>query len=784
MNKRYVRGALLLIGIAILLQGHLNRQPISRAVARNVWGRMVLGMNSRPFPKRAKGTPKPDHPGEAVAFRNLQLSDENGFIVPDGLLQARAHMDAMRVFQAQQPCGVAGAAGITPASWTWLGPGNIGGRVRSIVINPTTPTTWIAGSVSGGIWRTTNSGGSWSPVDDFMANLAISTMVMQPGTPNTIYAGTGEVFYNIDGIRGAGIFKSTNGGTNWAQLASTNNSTYQYVNRLAMSADGGTLIAATRTGIYRSTDGGTVFSPVLAVGDGYGVMDADFHPSDNTKAVASGKSGTAWYTTNGGTSWTPATGLPGTFGRVEIAYAPSNPAIVYTSTEHSSGSLYKSIDGGVTYTLVFNGAPDYLSGQGWYDNALWVDPTNADFLIVGGVDLYKSSNGGVSWTQISVWYNAPSSAHADHHVIVALPGFDGTTNTTVIFGNDGGVYSTSNVYTVGNDPPNYTAGWVEKNNTLGITQFYGAAGNNATGVIVGGTQDNGTLRYTTGGGTEGHTTMFGGDGGFNAADQANSNYFYGEYVYLNIHRSSNAGVFSDYINGLFWNGSAYVCKAAPYVITDSCNNSQANFIAPFILDPNNPLTLLGGAAQLWRTNDARTANILTTGPTWASIKSGTGSDISAIAVAPGNSNICWVGHNNGDVYFATNCTNATPTWTKVDANATALPNRFVQRITIDPNDTNRVYVAFGGYSANNLWRTANSGTAWASVSGSGPTALPAAPVRDLDIKADNSNWLYAATEVGILTSEDMVAATHGRGIYKTTSPVTEGTRRKAQTISE
>src|SRR5258705_2627217 len=117
-------------------------------------------------------------------------------------------------------------------------------------------------------------------------------------------------------------------------------------------------------------------------------------------------------------------------------------------------------------------------------------------------------------------------------MVIQDAGFNGTTNTKVYFGNDGGVYSTLNVYTVA-----VTSGCTELNNNFGVTQFYGAAANPSTGEIIGGTQDNGTLFYTPAGGTEGWTTTYGGDGGWSAADPTDPNYFYGEYVYLNIHRS-------------------------------------------------------------------------------------------------------------------------------------------------------------------------------------------------------------------------------------------------------
>lgn len=728
-----------------------------------------------PEKKRARALfrlqePKPDHPGEALAFRLEQMSDETGQIPEGALIRALNQRRAMGIdpaswaFTRRPPkLGRNGlieddlTAGIEPGSWTGIGPGNIGGRVRAIVIHPTIPTTMWTGSAGGGLWKTTNGGASWAPLNDFLASLAACALVLDPTNPDVLYAGTGEGFYNGDGLRGAGIFKSINGGTTWTQLGSTANSNFHYVNRLAISpANGQIILAATRSGIWRSTDGGGTWTR-RATTD---AKDVDFHPTDGTKAIASGSGGSIRYSNDGGVTWPNASGVRGE--RIEVAYAKSNPLIVYASAEtDSSGELYRSVNGGASYTLQNTGT-NYLGGQGWYDNALWVDPTNPDIVIVGGIDLYRSVNAGVLLTQISEWYSAPRSAHADHHIIVNHPGYNGTTNNTVYFGNDGGVYRASNVRTVAR-----LSGWQELNNNFAVTQFYGGAGNPTTGVIIGGTQDNGTLRYTTAGGAENWTAMFGGDGGWCAADPTNSNYFYGEYVYLQIHRSTNGGVSSDWI----YNG-----------ITEAKGGS-ANFIAPFILDPNNANTLLGGAESLWRSTNVRAAT-----PTWSAIKAAAvNNPVSAIAVAKGNSNVIWIGHNNGDIYKTANGTAAAPAWTRADLGTPNLPNRFCHRIVIDPSDTTRIYACFGGFNGDNIYRTINNGANWTDVSG----ALPSAPVRSLQIAPFNSNYLYAGTEVGVFASANgggtwspsnegpanvsvdelfwvrdrLIAATHGRGFF-------------------
>jgi len=765
--------------------------------------------------------PMPDNPGEAAKFYRLRAQiDRKGTIPANALPKAIARVDAMRkgvsllpptakvarnVAAAANPAfgapfRVAGipvgplrraaapappaaggsiaaaapvrslTAGVNPGGWTWLGPGNIGGRTRSIVVHPTNPDVMWAASVAGGVWKTTSGGASWGPLDDFMASLNVTTLVLDPTDSNVLYAGTGEGFYNLDGLRGAGVFKTTDGGTSWTQLSASSGPTFVYVNRLAISRDGSTLLAAVRNGdataqgISRSTDKGATFADVPSV-SGTEILDVDFDPTDSSKCVAGGRNGKAFYSTDGGATWTAAAGLPtvaGFAGRVELTHAANNASIVYASVDNNSGEVYRSNDGGKTYNLQNTGT-NYLGGQGWYANVIWAgDPTDANLVVVVGLDLYRSPDGGTSFTQISFWSKAPASPHADHHAIVSHPAFDGTTNRVVFFGNDGGLYQSTDVRNSMD-----TFGWQALNNNYGVTQFYGAAGNANTGKIVGGAQDNGTLRYApppgTNTGPQGYIAMFGGDGGYCAADPTDPNFFYGEYVYLQIHRSVNAGSSANYI----YTG-----------ISDASDGNKCNFIAPFVLDPNDPNTMLAGGSSLWRSKNVKAAT-----PQWAKIKDEAGSPISAIAVAPGNSQIIWVGYNFGDVYKSID---GGASWSRVGS--TALPNdRMCTRITIDPSSSDVVYVTFGGYTTDNVWETENGGTTFKDIGAS----LPPAPAYTLAVHPDNSTFLYLGMEVGVFASADggatwsptnegptncsvnelfwtnraLNAATHGRGLF-------------------
>lgn len=670
--------------------------------------------------------PRPDHAGDAEEYRLQSLRSEDGTIPHNADQLAKQQMAALLTE------GIAG--GLDSTQWTDLGPGNIGGRIRAIAIHPTTPATMFVGSVAGGIWRSNNAGASWAPVDDLMTNLSITTIAFTPGNPMVMYASTGEGFRNGDAVRGAGVFKSTDGGVSWAQLPSTNTSDFYYVTRLSISPDASTILISTRTGIYRSTNAGSTWTRVHGSASAF-CLDVKFHATNSNVAIChigDASQSTVAYTTNGGASWTNASGIAtsgSTTTRIELAWhkgwTGAGNGCCY-ALKDSNSILYRSVDGGATWTTV--SATTILGSQGWYDNCLWVDPSDTDantaddVVVAGGIDQWRSTDGGVSFTKISQWSSWPNSAHADQHVIVEHPQFNGTTNRTVYFGNDGGIWRTDNIYTVAT-----LSGWVNLNNSLRITQFYGGSRNATAGILIGGTQDNGTLRRTEASGQNGWTTMFGGDGGFCASNSVTSTYHYGEYVYLQIHRSTNSGSSSSYVySGIGDAGSA------------------ANFIAPFILDPNAQNTLLGGGLSLWRSTNATAGT-----PAWASIKASVGSNISAIAVQQGNSNVIWVGHNNGDVYRTTNGTNAAPTWTKMDDNATALPGRKVLRITLDPANANRVFVCFAGYNTDNLWESTNGGASWASKPG-----MPAAPIKDVEIHPSRGAYLYAGSEVGLLVSEN------------------------------
>lgn len=358
-------------------------------------------------------------------------------------------------------------------SWINLGPGNVGGRIRSIIVDPSNSSVIYVGSVSGGIWKTTNGGSQWFPLKDNMENLSISSMAIDPANSNIIYAGTGEGFYNYDALRGEGIFKSTDGGSSWVRLPSTLSNNFYYVNRLVIDKTTNILWTATRNGLYKSADGGSTFTGVLT--------GTNVHCTDVKIAYTPGKSTVLasfglfnrfaiYKSSDGGSTFVNKYNAYDYKGkalyRTEMAVSSKNPNYAYISSMDSAsnkiGSMNYTTDAGETWQpmTVPGGTDTYASTQAWYNNVLAVDPDNENVVFAGGLEIYRSTNRGSTWTQLTSWTRdgAYSYVHADHHALT----FDPKNSSIMYAGNDGGIYKSTNK----------GLGWVSLNNNLSITQFY------------------------------------------------------------------------------------------------------------------------------------------------------------------------------------------------------------------------------------------------------------------------------------------------------------------------
>ncbi len=686
-------------------------------------------------------------------------------------------MQQVKSMIAKQRARSPRAAGIDATSWKWIGPSNVGGRVKAIAM-PDSKTIYVGGA-SGGVWKSTDSGATWKSLDDFMASLNVSSIVVDPNNPNLLYVGTGET---MAARPGAGIFKSTNGGDTWTQLPiPPPNSNFQYVNRLAISSNN-ILLAATNTGIWRSTDGGATWSNTNTTASAW---DVAFDPRNNLNAVAANSTALI-YSRDGGSTWSTSSTSPAvsSVGRALVSFAASSPTMTSAGVAPTTsvvyalggdGSLYRSADGGVSYAK--RAIPGYNSSYSIH-MALWVDPKDAagNTFIAAGISEYRSSDGGSSYQRLV------GNIYIDKHVIVSDPNYDGVNNKTVYEGNDGGLYRTTDIKST---YPLFGGVWItwDKLDGLGITQFYGGAGVAAgdTFTIIGGTQDRGS-QLVIGSLSKPSDSLnkwkqfCGGDGGFAAIDPTNTKVFYGQTIQFGakLTRTTDGGASGE-----------ESCQP----IESSAMSGEAAVLGvyfPFLLDPNNPATMLVGKYSLWRSTNVNAAT-----PAWTGIKSAPGS-ISTIAVAPGNSDIIWIGSTDGRIFKTTNGTSASPTWTEIDPGPTkVLPSRQVWRITLQPSNSDIVYAAFDEFQPNNLWKSTNGGATWTNVG----TGLPQVPVRALAISPCNPAWLYAGTAMGIFASEDggtswkvyantfgdtfanaivsdlfwmgntLVAATYGRGMY-------------------
>jgi photosystem II stability/assembly factor-like uncharacterized protein len=716
--------------------------------------------------------------GPISAEYNLMVeADESGSPTAQQILRAHAQRQALvRETPAEEK-----AAGLQPSQWQALGPSNVGGRVRALAFDPRNSNRLLAGTASGGLWITEDAGNTWRANQDFLPNLSITTIAFDPANPDVVYMGTGEA---SGGLVGIGAFKSTDGGRTWAFLPATSvdaNLDWRFVNRIAVNPAQTQLLLAGVTndirslgGIYRSADAGATWSKVSS----FKALDVAFDPNNASRALAGLDDGTLAYSSDAGLTWTktsplvsPPAGRNAT-ARAEIAFAHSQSGVVYASLDNLKGQVWRSDNSGATWRLL--STPAHLNNQGDYDNAIWVDPTDANHVVVAGLDIYQSRDGGNTFTQVSDWRRYQQSPHADHHQLVSPPGF-GSSKPFLYDTNDGGIYVSTDIYAAN------LFNWTNLNNGLAVTQFYSGSGRTAAGGrIIGGAQDNYSLQLSRGF----WSRWMSGDGGNVQVDPTGDQVLYGEYVYASVHRSLNGGI-----------NATYICTGISEAIDDTdsspaCgtgNSQKANFIAPLVLDPNSRDRLYVGAASLWVTDDPRSI-----APTWRTVKDPSpvsANYINAIAVAEGDPNTVWVGHNNGEVWRTTDATSAIPTWTRVGQGV--IPARLVNRIAVDRDDRNHVIVAVTGFTPNNVWETRDGGATWSSITGN----LPHAPVFDVKRHARKASWLYAATSVGVYTSEDggatwstsnegpanirvrelfwiddttLGAATYGRGMFKVT----------------
>ncbi len=685
------------------------------------------------------------------------------------LKEAVVQAQAMRMEARKAPAAMS-------AVWEERGPTNIGARVSDIAFDPTDPNVIYAAMASGGVFRSTDGGYTWTPISDDLPVITIGAIAVDPQDPDVIYVGTGEANAHSFSWFGMGLYKSTDGGSTWEYSGLEDT---RYIARIVVDpinssrvwvAGTGALFGTNpERGIYRSLDAGATWDLVLSVSDSTAGTDVAVDPlrPDTVYAAvwervrgltyrrSGGVTSGIYRSFDGGGSWQELTnGLPSgpDVGRIGIAVSKSDPSVVYAIYADDPGyfaGLYKSTNGGDSWTRTTDGdLYGLFSSFGWYFGQVRVDPGDRDRVFAMGVPFYRTEDGGNTWDDVS------GIMHVDHHALA----FDPTDYSRIFEGNDGGIYVSTN-----------SGDTWSKRYDQHTNQFYAIEIDYQNPMrLYGGTQDNGTLR-TVAGDPDDWERIFGGDGFYCIVDPTDSNRIYVEYQYGNLYFSDDfAYSWDDVMDGI-----------------DS--GDRRNWSTPVVMAPDAPSTLYYGTYRLYRTKDG--------GGWWNAISGdltdgdagGNFGTITTIAVAPTDPNIIYVGTDDSNVWVTLD---VGASWTRVSA---ALPNRWVTRVFVDPTDRSQAYVTFSGLRWNEnigyVYYTSDLGANWTDITGN----LPPAPVNAVVVDPVLTSRVIVGTDVGCFYCDDrdgnwilagtglppvpiydlkthaptrtLVAGTHGRSVY-------------------
>jgi hypothetical protein len=717
-------------------------------------------------------------------------------------------------------------------TWTERGPNNIGGRCRAILVDRSDASgnTVLVGSVSGGLWRTTNFAAAspdWTQNSTVLANLAITTLAQDPTNLNTMYAGTGEGYFNIDAIRGLGIYKSTDGGITWSLLASTttggaNASDLNYIQKLAVYSNGDVYAAGISAsfcnagGILKSTDGGDTWARVVGTYTGCGACSCasnfngydiafssggDIYASviDASTGTANGKiyKSPAGATAGNSGTWTDVTPPPGgaSWQRIQLASSPATNNRVYALLQGSGnaiGGIRRTDDGGATWTNINNSTAwcsqgvssgtDFANGQAWYNLTLAVNPGNDAIVYAAGVDMMTTANSGTSWAQVTQWAAGCASlpnVHADIHNITFIPG----SSTSFIVGCDGGIFYTTNG----------GSSFVSKDGGLNVTQYYGAALHPASGsnYMLAAAQDNGSHVFN-GAGINSVSYASGGDG-----------------VTCFIDQSAPATQITSYTDATY-----FISRDGGNSFSLTFNSTDGRFLNPASYDNSLKHLYCGSKDEKLKRID----NIVSGTPTGTDITvtANTHLQVSAVKADPNTADNVWVALSTADdittasqvqapaLYLVTGASTGTPVVTQMGA-ATLLPGSgtYINSIDVEQGNANHLVVAVSNYGVASVWESTDHGATWTSLDNNGVN-LPDMPVYWAMIVPgiDNVNTggsnggILLATEMGIWSTSvsagtstvwtensatmgnvstrmlqyrssdnQVVAATHGRGLF-------------------
>jgi PKD repeat protein/photosystem II stability/assembly factor-like uncharacterized protein len=581
------------------------------------------------------------------------------------------------------------------------------GRVNSIAFHPTDENTIYIGAPAGGLWVTHDKGQTWNTETDVLPTLGVSDIVIDHLNPEIMYIGTGD--RDAGDSPGFGVLKSNNAGTTWE--LHNNGMGLRIVGRMIMHPeDNLMLMAATNAGIYKTIDGGDNWE-IKRGGD---FKEVVFKTDDPTIVYASAN-GRFYRSKDAGDSFEMiSSGLPVGYRGV-IGVTPANPEIVYflitTSTEFLG--LYRSMDAGLTFAerstspnIMSWGCNGGSGGQAWFDLDIAIDPTDPLVIFAGGVNCFKSSDGGVTWNISSHWWGdcGVPSVHADLHVLEYNP-LDGR----LYAGNDGGIYWTGDGGTT----------WHEISDGLAISQTY-KIGQSATvkDKVINGYQDNGTATYI---GTSAWIPTIGGDGMECAVDHENPIYSYGTLYYGDIFRMTN-------------NVNAYkVAGNNAHGITES-----GGWVTPFLLHKGDANRMFVGYKNIWRGNNLRTNS-----PQWLKISDNLGNsntiNMRVLEQSPANHDILYAARDDKKLFRSDNVNSQGPSWN--DLTPFLPSNISINDLEAHPSDENIVYMAQG----TKVFKSSDKGMSWEDITGS----LPNVTINSIAYYLNSHEGLYVGNDIGI-----------------------------------
>ncbi|CAN1535913.1 Secretion system C-terminal sorting domain [Flavobacteriaceae bacterium] len=584
------------------------------------------------------------------------------------------------------------------------------GRINVICVDPSDPNTIYFGAPAGGIWKTTNSGASWVPLFDEFAQIGVSGIAVAYNNPNIVYIATGDKDANDS--YSIGIYKSINGGTSWSPTGLTLNNTSQGLGDLVIHPTNPNILwCATSTGIKKTTDGGITWTTATITGaaaSSFTQGSLRLKPG-NPDIIYASTATKIYKSINAGVSFiATGTGFPiSASGRTIIDVTAANPEIVYClkskANSHTFVGLFKSIDGGATYTNtgLTASATDVFDGgtQAWYDMALCVSQTDPNEVYTGLLNVWKSSDGGATATKLNNWASwSPNFTHADIHFLQYF-------GDKLYCGSDGGIYVSTDKGTTFND----IIGQAQ------IGQFYKiSVSKQSASKVTGGLQDNGGFIFNNNLWRSYHA----GDGMDTAIDPTNSNKCYG-FVY-------NGGT-------LFQSNDSGMTLS---LAVDTPTGEVGDWVTP--LRANSVGEIFAGYAKLYKlTNGAWVAQ--------NTLAFGTG-NIQNVSVDPSNDNIMYVSKGS-TLYKSTN--------RGVAFTQAFIASGAITSISVHYTNSNIVYITTAGTTTGNAFKSTNGGTAFTAIA----TGLPNVGKNIIVHQGRHTlNPLYVGTTVGVYYIDDSMTA--------------------------